>query len=380
MNQCENLVITSLAVDRVVITPPKENVLAGAESSSIVVAGVGTSTISVVLVSDGVVLSDVPVFRSTAFAADRVSLATTTKITARDSVRVAESPRSGIRVSSIDAVKVVEGWDGSAVPPTFCSVGVSSDKVSMSIYARTSSSAAVADSYTPRGVKLASAEGVARDSAVTYVGSSLVVGSTGEAVDRVECSAVVSGRLSASAAATTGVLFRLDASISVGCTAAASDSLEFSGLAVVSPIMSQFNGGVSFANLAGSRSVLVLGGKTYFLGPGGAYLLGDGADVIVDTGFQKLGSPARKRASSVYISGKTSEGEGSISIFSDESSERPTTHPLIDRGGVGPRVERFRVGKGSTGVYWRSVLKYKGKYFSMDSLSIDAVSSNRRVR
>lgn len=144
--------------------------------------------------------------------------------------------------------------------------------------------------------------------------------------------------------------------------------------------------GMTFLSGIPFNSYFTKDGKVYGVSRDGIYLVGGGTDdgatinAEVETGFLDLGSPQRKRISDLYLSCRT-DGAVSLDVIVDESPTPIRSAILDNRGGPHPRTERIKVGKGSTGVYWKLKLKnIDCTAWDMTSVDASVAESNRRIR
>lgn len=118
-------------------------------------------------------------------------------------------------------------------------------------------------------------------------------------------------------------------------------------------------------------------------GPGGLYQIEtgdlDGAAPILSsilTGELTLSSEQQKRVVSIYV-GMRSENALSFSVTTDENET--ASYPVDPYNVAVIKARRAIVGKGLRGKYWQFGVKNDGGDFGIDSISITAVPTSRRI-
>lgn len=380
MNQCESIVVSAEALSFVVLSSEAPVLKSTGVALGTAIQGLIQSVGSSAEASDSTDTAAFMRVESSALGLDASTILHDVHLVAKSRASARDRSRVTYMHSAVSEVLALDGITDGAGAPRFFSRGRAKDAVRIGVVSKYRDRGVALDVVEAVGSMFAGDSAVADDRASVSLTPMIQALSSAISEDGVGISTALVQRASSVALGSTSFALSYDANVSVGDAALALDRYSVSGRDVLSPALSQFNGAVTFLKNLRGKSIVQIGSEIYVLGSMGAHKLVSGADVVIDTGFQVLGSQKRKRTSSVYLSGKTSGGSGTLSVYSDESADKPTTHELIDRAGVGPRTERFKVGKGSTGVYWKAVVKYTGDEFYSDSIALEVAESNRRTR
>lgn len=310
------------------------------------------------------------------------SISLSLRATAKDNVVVG----SGLDLSAEGLGYSVE--DISAAFTHVSTVGLGNDGYSLSVSARYSDVAYGTDSYSALVISSLESEALGSAGYTAVLLRDAGLSSEGVAKSSAELIFDASDVVSSVGVGSASCGVYTDMSIAIGSVALGSDFYDLGGGSAAEYGLALFplSGAASLLSGLPFNSVVHVNGVPYGVGASGVHKIGgglDNGDIIpahLDTGFRDLGSSKRKRVSDLYVSGITS-GTAALSAFTDEGDLQAADYVLADRGGNSPRTERFKVGRGVSGVYWRLKLDNidctKLSIVSMDALS---GASNRSIR